>query len=89
MSKIKLHLAYKNETGNSRPVELNCINDIDPLEMAGMSSEEVMEIKLNEIIDYIEWLEGIAESIINIDPNLIQILKNKPQNILKNIRENN
>ena len=82
MIKINLHLKYKKETGKDRP-------DVSITERVAQLDEEDKEdvgIKISqsqaqEVIDYVEWLEEAVDSILSINEELLDQLRNKPTSV--------
>jgi hypothetical protein len=84
MSKDKLNIKYKKETGRTIP-------DVDATRTfheQPSDSDEIFEINVVQDPDvsaYVSWLESIAETVLDVDENFIDELRKKPDEIyLKN-----
>jgi hypothetical protein len=81
MSKIDLHLKYRKETGKPRPVEIDGLY-IENEEMEDMEPQEIVIQKVEDLREYIDWLEEIVNSILMV-PDLADKLRyNPPKEII-------
>ena len=77
MSKIGLHLKYKKETGKDRPE----VETEEPVVSINEDCEITEVEQSQEVIDYVEWLEEAVDSILSINEELLDQLRNKPTSV--------